>query len=355
MTTHHYATIEGHRIFYREAGPANAPAIVLLHGFPSSSHMFRDLVPKPAAGFRVIAPDYLGFGYSDQPGAKVYPYTFDNLAGLIEKLLFEELRLKKFAIYVQDYGAPVGFRIASRHPDAISGIVVQNGNAYVEGISPAFEPLKPFWANRTTDTEQPVRALLTAEATRFQYTHGASTPDKISPDSWIFDQHFLERPGNDAIHVDLAQTVRHSRKQPVEVANRAHIRYNPECPFADDRYGLIKRFAILAGVAKFAAIGDTTEALYDEIFDINVKGTFFTVKKSLPYQADGAAILLNTSFVDRTGLPASSVYAASKATLRSFVRVAAAELVAQGIRVNAVSPGPTATPIFGKLGQNKGV
>lgn len=203
MTTHNFATIDGRKIFYREAGPATAPAVVLLHGFPSSSHMFRDLIPKLAGDFRVIAPDYLGFGYSDQPGAKDYHYTFDNLAGLIEKLLFEELKLSRFAIFVQDYGAPVGFRIASKHSEAITGIVVQNGNAYVEGISPAFEPLKAFWTNRTLETEQPVRDLLTAQTTRFQYTHGAKEPSKISPDSYTFDQLFLDRPGNDAIQLDL--------------------------------------------------------------------------------------------------------------------------------------------------------
>ena len=203
MTTHNFATIDGRKIFYREAGPATAPAVVLLHGFPSSSHMFRDLIPKLAGDFRVIAPDYLGFGYSDQPGAKDYHYTFDNLAGLIEKLLFEELKLSRFAIFVQDYGAPVGFRVASQHPEAITGIVVQNGNAYVEGISPAFEPLKAFWTNRTLETEQPVRDLLTAQTTRFQYTHGAKEPSKISPDSYTFDQLFLDRPGNDAIQLDL--------------------------------------------------------------------------------------------------------------------------------------------------------
>jgi pimeloyl-ACP methyl ester carboxylesterase len=203
MTTHNFATIDGRKIFYREAGPATAPAVVLLHGFPSSSHMFRDLIPKLAGDFRVIAPDYLGFGYSDQPGAKDYHYTFDNLAGLIENLLFEGLKLSRFAIFVQDYGAPVGFRIASQHPEAITGIVVQNGNAYVEGISPAFEPLKAFWTNRTLETEQPVRDLLTAQTTRFQYTHGAKEPSKISPDSYTFDQLFLDRPGNDAIQLDL--------------------------------------------------------------------------------------------------------------------------------------------------------
>ena len=203
MTSYHYATIDGHKIFYREAGPAKAPAIVLLHGFPSSSHMFRDLIPKLVGNFRVIAPDYLGFGFSDQPRAKDYSYTFDNLTGLVEKLLFGHLKLTRFSIYVQDYGAPVGFRIASSHPDSIEAIVVQNGNAYVEGISSAFEPLKPFWANRNSETEKPVRSLLTIETTKFQYTHGANEPSLVSPDSWTFDQHFLDRPGNDGIQLDL--------------------------------------------------------------------------------------------------------------------------------------------------------
>lgn len=203
MTRYNYATIDGHKIFYRDAGPTNAPVIVLLHGFPSSSHMFRDLIPKLAGKFRVVAPDYLGFGFSDQPSAKEYSYTFDNLTGLVEKLLFNHLNLTKFSIYVQDYGAPVGFRIASGYPDAIEAIVVQNGNAYAEGISNAFEPLKAFWANRNTETEKPVRALLTVDTTRFQYTHGANEPALVSPDSWTFDQHFLDRPGNDAIQLDL--------------------------------------------------------------------------------------------------------------------------------------------------------
>jgi pimeloyl-ACP methyl ester carboxylesterase len=152
MVQYQYATIDGHRIFYREGGPANAPAIVLLHGFPSSSHMFRDLIPKLASNFRVVAPDYLGYGFSDQPSASDYSYTFDNLAGLVEKLLFGQLKLAKFSIYVQDYGAPIGFRIASSHPEAIEAIFVQNGNAYVEGIGNAFDPLKAFWANRSAET-----------------------------------------------------------------------------------------------------------------------------------------------------------------------------------------------------------
>jgi pimeloyl-ACP methyl ester carboxylesterase len=203
MTKNHYATVDSYRIFYREAGPSNAPAIVLLHGFPSSSHMFRDLIPKLADRFRVIAPDYLGFGYSDQPSGRQYRYTFENLSGLVEKLLFKHLKLGRFSIYVQDYGAPIGFRIASRNPKSIEAIIVQNGNAYVEGISSAFESLRPFWENRNTETEKPVRSLLTADTTKFQYTHGAADPNAISPDSYTFDQLFLDRPGNDAIQLDL--------------------------------------------------------------------------------------------------------------------------------------------------------
>lgn len=203
MITYNSVSVKGLEVFYREAGPKDAPTIVLLHGFPSSSHMFRELIPRLADRFHVIAPDYIGFGYSAQPAATEFKYTFDNLTEHVEKLLFEVIGLRRFSIYVQDYGAPVGFRIATRHPEAIEGIVVQNGNAYVEGIGPAFEPLKAFWTNRNGETEKPARALLTSDATRFQYTHGAENPARISPDSYIFDQLFLDRPGNEAIQLDL--------------------------------------------------------------------------------------------------------------------------------------------------------
>ena len=203
MTTFQYATVKGLKIFYREAGSKDLPTIVLLHGFPSSSHMFRDLIPQLADRFHVIAPDYVGFGYSDAPDVGKFEYTFDNLAAHIEELLFGVLGLKKFSIYVQDYGAPVGYRIASRHQDAIEGIVAQNGNAYVEGIGPAFDPMKPFWANRNAETEKPVRELLKIETTIFQYTHGTKDVARISPDSYTVDQFFLDRPGNDAIQLNL--------------------------------------------------------------------------------------------------------------------------------------------------------
>ncbi|HEY4381124.1 MAG TPA: alpha/beta hydrolase [Acidobacteriaceae bacterium] len=203
MTTFQYATVQGLKVFYREAGSKDSPTIVLFHGFPSSSHMFRELIPQLASKFHVIAPDYIGFGYSDAPDATKFKYTFDNLAANVEELLFSVLGLKKFIIYVQDYGAPVGYRIASAHPHAIEGVVVQNGNAYVEGIGAAFDPMKPFWTNRNEETEKPVRGLLTKETTIFQYTHGVNDISRISPDSYTVDQFFLDRPGNDAIQLNL--------------------------------------------------------------------------------------------------------------------------------------------------------
>jgi pimeloyl-ACP methyl ester carboxylesterase len=203
MPTFQYATVRGLRMFYREAGSRQSPTIVLLHGFPSSSHMFRDLIPQLAGRFHVIAPDYIGFGYSDAPGVSEFEYTFDNLAAHVDDFLFGALGLKKFIIYVQDYGAPVGYRTAFRHQDAIAGIVVQNGNAYAEGIGSGFDPMKPFWARRTAETEAPVRALLTLPTTLFQYTHGVKDVSRISPDAYTVDQHFLDRPGNDAIQLNL--------------------------------------------------------------------------------------------------------------------------------------------------------
>jgi len=203
MSTFQHATIRGLKMFYREAGSKDSPTIVLLHGFPSSSHMFRALIPQLADKFHIIAPDYIGFGYSDAPGVNEFEYTFDKLATYVDALLFDVLGLKKFSIYVQDYGAPVGYRIALKHQDAIEGMIVQNGNAYSEGIGGAFDPMKPFWANRTAETEKPVRGLLTPETTIFQYTHGVKDTSRINPDSYTMDQHFLDRPGNDAIQLNL--------------------------------------------------------------------------------------------------------------------------------------------------------
>jgi pimeloyl-ACP methyl ester carboxylesterase len=161
------------------------------------------LIPRLAGDFHIVAPDYIGFGYSAQPQATEFRYTFDNLAEHVEKLLFDNLNLEKFAIYVQDYGAPVGFRIASRRPDAISAIVVQNGNAYEEGLSDAWAPLRALWAKRNAGTEQAVRAFLAPETTKFQYTKGVRNVEAVNPDAYTFDQLGLDRPGNDAIQISL--------------------------------------------------------------------------------------------------------------------------------------------------------
>jgi len=203
MPTFQHATVRGLKMFYREAGAKESPTIVLLHGFPSSSHMFRDLIPQLADKFHIVAPDYIGFGHSDAPAVNEFEYTFDNLAVYVEEFLFNVLGLKKFSIYVQDYGAPIGYRIAFKHQEAIEGIIVQNGNAYAEGIGGGFDPLRPFWANRTAKTEEPVRAVLTLQTTIFQYTHGVKEANRISPDSYTVDQHFLDRPGNHAIQLNL--------------------------------------------------------------------------------------------------------------------------------------------------------
>jgi len=203
MTTYNRTEVRGLEVFYREAGPKDGRTIVLLHGFPSSSHMFRDLIPKLADRYHIIAPDYIGFGYSAHPDTKQFSYTFENLTAVVEELLFQKLNLKKFSIYAQDYGSPVGFRLASKNPRAIEAIIVQNGNAYVEGLSPAWEPLRNLWSKRNTETETAVRGFLAPETTKFQYTHGVRDAAKISPDSYTFDQLFLDRPGNDAVQLEL--------------------------------------------------------------------------------------------------------------------------------------------------------
>jgi pimeloyl-ACP methyl ester carboxylesterase len=191
-------------VFYREAGPQNAPAVLLLHGFPTSSQMFRNLLPALADRYRVVAPDYPGFGHSSMPARDEFAYTFDNLAGVVEKFT-AALGLTKYALYVQDYGAPIGFRLASRHPDRVTAIVVQNGNAYDEGLENDFwQPLKAYWQEPTNlEKRNALRAFLKVEATRWQYTHGVPHPEFVSPDGWTTDQYLLDRQGNDEIQLDL--------------------------------------------------------------------------------------------------------------------------------------------------------
>jgi pimeloyl-ACP methyl ester carboxylesterase len=202
-------SIDGVNIFYREAGSRSNPAILLLHGFPSSSHMYRDLINDLADRYYLIAPDYPGFGNSDMPDRDKYTYTFDNLSVTIEKFI-DALKLTKFALYMQDYGSPVGYRIAVRRPELIKALIIQNANAYEEGIGPAIEDGKRFWANRNTETENAMRNILTAEGTKFQYIDGVEDVQRISPDAYRYDQLFLDRPGNKEIQLDLLYDYRNN-------------------------------------------------------------------------------------------------------------------------------------------------
>lgn len=200
---HRTVKIDGLDIFYREAGPRNAPAILLLHGFPTSSHMFRNLIPALADKYHVVAPDYPGFGNSSAPSAKEFDYTFDNLANLIEKFT-ERAGLKKYSIYLMDYGAPIGFRLAVNHPERVQALIVQNGNAYDEGLDNEFwEPIKAYWKDRTDAQGHGLRSLLTLHATKWQYTHGVRNVETISPDTWGHVQPLLDRPGNQEIQLAL--------------------------------------------------------------------------------------------------------------------------------------------------------
>jgi pimeloyl-ACP methyl ester carboxylesterase len=191
-------------VFYREAGPKDAPAVLLLHGFPTSSQMFRNLISALADRYRILAPDYPGFGHSSMPSRDEFAYTFDNLAGVVEEFT-AILGLSKYALYVQDYGAPVGYRLASRYPERVTAIVVQNGNAYDEGLDNDFwKPLKAYWQDPTSlKKRNALRAFLNVEATRWQYTHGVPHPEFVSPDGWTTDQYLLDRKGNDEIQLDL--------------------------------------------------------------------------------------------------------------------------------------------------------
>ena len=194
--------VEGLDIFYREAGDASKPTILLLHGFPSSSHMFRDLIPKLSHKFHVVAPDYPGFGYSSAPSVDQYDYTFDNLSNVIEKFA-NTIGMKRFAIYVQDYGAPIGFRIAVRNPERITAIITQNGNAYNEGLEGFWNPIKAYWDKPTEENAAKLREFLNLEGTKWQYTHGTRNPENVSPDAYQFDQFLLDRPGNKDIQLKL--------------------------------------------------------------------------------------------------------------------------------------------------------
>jgi pimeloyl-ACP methyl ester carboxylesterase len=200
----HYRTVEvdGLSIFYREAGRPDAPTLLLLHGFPTSSHMFRNLIPALADRYHLVAPDYPGFGNSSMPPAGEFDYSFDHLAEIVEKFT-EKIGLGRYSIYLMDYGAPVGFRLAVKHPERVQALIVQNGNAYDQGLREFWDPIRKYWADRSRENGDALRSLLTLEATKWQYTHGTRDERVISPDNWNIDQRLLDRPGNQEIQLEL--------------------------------------------------------------------------------------------------------------------------------------------------------
>ena len=201
-TTYRTVDVKGLQIFYREAGAKDAPHVLLLHGFPTSSHMFRNLIPALADRFHVVAPDYPGFGHSSIPALGEFEYTFDRLAQVIDTFT-RKVGLDRYAMYLQDYGAPVGFRLAVLHPDRVRALVIQNGNAYDEGLGEFWDPLKAYWREPNETRRDALAKFLELEATKWQYTHGVRRPERISPDNWLIDQALLGRPGNRDIQLQL--------------------------------------------------------------------------------------------------------------------------------------------------------
>jgi pimeloyl-ACP methyl ester carboxylesterase len=203
LTSVHKVEADGVQVFYRDAGAVNDPVILLLHGFPTSSFMFRELIPRLASEYRMIAPDLPGFGFTDVPSQRQYAYSFDQLALTIEAFT-QVLKIDHYAIYVFDYGAPIGFRLAMAHPERVTALVTQNGNAYEEGLGDAWGPIRKYWAAPTAGNRDILRqSILTAGGTRWQYTHGVAHPESVLPESYTLDTALLERPGNKEIQLDL--------------------------------------------------------------------------------------------------------------------------------------------------------
>ncbi|MGO4116335.1 alpha/beta fold hydrolase [Rhizobium ruizarguesonis] len=203
VTVHYRSTqIDGVNMFYREAGPADGPVVLLLHGFPTSSHMFRNLIPLLADRYHVIAPDYPGFGQSDDPDHTKFAYTFGHYADMVDTLM-GQLGAAKYAMYVMDYGAPVGYRLALKHPERVTGLIIQNGNAYDEGLRAFWDPIKAYWADGSAQKREALSNLVVLDTTKFQYTDGVKDLSRISPDNWVHDQALLDRPGNKDIQLDL--------------------------------------------------------------------------------------------------------------------------------------------------------
>ena len=249
QTTYHFASVHGRKIFFREAGDAGLPTIVLLHGFPSSSFMFRGLIPLLAENFHVIAPDYIGFGHSDAPAAEDFDYTFNNLTRHVTGLI-DELGLKSYILYMHDYGGPIGFRMFAERPTAVQGFVIQNANAYMEGVGDApRQVFLPLWENRDAASEAGARTFLAAGTTQFQYTVGAKNPAAISPDNWTLDQALLARPGTEAYQLNLLENY----KTNVSLYDSWHEAFRVQQPKTLIVWGKHDPFFIEAGARAFLA------------------------------------------------------------------------------------------------------
>ncbi|MEM5424236.1 alpha/beta fold hydrolase [Paraburkholderia ferrariae] len=203
------ADVDGYNVFYREAGRVGAPKLLLLHGFPSAGHMFRDLIPKLADRFHIVAPDLPGFGQSDLPDREEFAYTFENIAKVMARFT-ERIGFDRFAVYVFDYGAPTGFRLALAHPERITAIISQNGNAYEEGLSDGWNPIRAYWQDASPANREALRALLSREATIWQYTHGVPDASAVSPDGYSLDDYYMNRPGAHEIQLDLFRDYRNN-------------------------------------------------------------------------------------------------------------------------------------------------
>ena len=244
---HRTANIDGRAVFYREAGDTATPTILLLHGFPSSSHMFRDLIPLLADRFHVVAPDYIGFGQSEAPDRTDFKYSFANLAGAV-KALIDHLGLTSYVLYMQDFGGPVGFRIFAERPAQVSGFVIQNTNAYMEGVGDLPRQIfLPLWQQRDLASEAAARQFLTADTTKFQYLVGARDPDAVSPDNWTIDQALLDRPGVDLAQLDLLEDY----KTNVAAYDSWHAAFREHRPRALIVWGRNDPFFIAAGAEAY--------------------------------------------------------------------------------------------------------